>query len=230
MEWTTTDVGVDWEEESVMKMRTRRGATTWTRRAVAVVAASTFVAIGPTVAHAAPGPTLPLELNLSKYQSVNAGAYRSLSYSDNGRSFFTAGRWSCQFGPSYRYVGCKRAPATAPPGSQGVIISGNQQGPWWVTPAGITGPNVQLGPTSGFRPPVLGVGKRLTVNGTTCTVPRPNVVACTTGARSFILTSAWHKFFFPSEDVAHDANPAPRYLPARLRYWNQLPAGFSAPN
>lgn len=200
------------------------------RAVVATVAGASLTTLGVGVAAAAPaGPPLPVEFNLAKYQPVNPMKYRSLAYSDNGRSFFIAGRWLCAFGPSYRYVSCKGAPATAPPGTQGALISGDPQGPWWVTPKGIFGPNTQLTPTSGFRPPTLGVGKRLTVGGTTCTVPRPDVVACTTGARALIFTRAWHKFFYPAGDIAHNANPAPRYLPARLRYWNQLPLWFSPP-
>ncbi|WP_040525291.1 hypothetical protein [Gordonia effusa] len=200
------------------------------RTAAAFLVAASFTTLGVGAATAAPsGPSLPVEFDLARYQPVNPTKYRSLAYSDNGRSFFTAGQWLCSFGPSYRYVSCKGTPATAPPGTQGAIITGDQQGPWWVTPKGIFGPDTQLTPTSGFRPPTLGVGKRLTVGGTTCTVPRPNVVACTTGARAIIFTRAWHKFFYPSGDTAHNANPAPRYLPPRLRYWNQLPLSFSPP-
>ena len=67
-------------------------------------------------------------------------------------------------------------------------------------------------------------GSRVTLYGVTCTAPRADVVACRTGSRALIFTPGWHKFFFPSGDIAHSPNPAPRYLPPRLQYWNQLPA------
>ncbi|NMO03496.1 hypothetical protein HH308_19970 [Gordonia sp. TBRC 11910] len=200
------------------------------RAVVATVAAASLATFGVHAATATPvGPPLPVEFDLAKYHPVNPAKYQSLAFADNGRSFFVAGRWLCAFGPSYRYVSCKGAPATAPPRTQGALISGDQQGPWWVTPAGIFGPNTQLTPTSGFRPPTLSVGNRLTVNGSTCTAPRPDVVACTTGSRAMILTAAWHKFFYPAGDIAHNANPAPQYLPPRLQRWNQLPLWFSPP-
>ncbi|WP_131734577.1 hypothetical protein [Gordonia paraffinivorans] len=202
--------------------------------ALAAFVAAGGVAIGAPPAVAAPaGPTLPVEFDLARYQPVDPTTYRSLAYADNGRSFFTAGRWMCQIGQGYRYVGCKGHPATAPRGASGAAIAGDQQGPWWVMPDD----TYHWGSRAGFRPPVLGVGKRVTIAGVTCTVPRPDVVACRTGARALIFTPAWHKFFFPSWDtlgpgtsaVAHSPNPAPRYLPPRLQYWNQLPASPPAP-
>ncbi|MFW0786123.1 hypothetical protein AAFP35_16570 [Gordonia sp. CPCC 206044] len=183
---------------------------------------------GPAViAEAAPaaGPGLPAEFDLSRYQPANPTQFRALAYSDNGGAFLRAGRWLCRIGPGYRYVGCQGRPATAPPTARGAAISGNQQGPWWVPDWS----NYRFAAPSGFRAPTLPVGQRVTVAGVTCTAPRPDVVACRTGARAMILTPAWHKFFFPSGDTAHSPNPSPRYLPARLQYWNQLPAQPSAP-
>lgn len=200
-----------------------------TRAAVACAAVASLASLSVGTAAALPCPPLPAAFDFSRYQPVDPTPYRSLNYSDNGRSFFVAGQWLCAFGPSYRNVSCKGTPATAPPGTQGVIIAADQQGPWWVTPKGIFGPNTQLTPKSGFRPPTLGVGKRITVTGTTCTVPRPNAVACATGARAFILAHGFHKFYYPAGDTAHNANPAPQYLPASLRRWNQLPIWFSPP-
>lgn len=205
------------------------------RRAVTVLAAVTAaagLAVAPPTS-AAPGPSMPLEFDLSRYQPVAPTTFRSLAYVDNGRSFFTTGRWVCEIGPGYRYVGCAGRPATAPPNATGAVISDDQQGPWWAR----ADQTYRFGPESGFRPPVLGVGKRVTIEGATCTVPRRDTVACRTGDRALIFTPAWHKFFFPSWDtlgpgnnaVDHSANPAPQYLPPRLQYWNQLPASPPAP-
>ncbi|MEE3852111.1 hypothetical protein VZC37_17345 [Gordonia sp. LSe1-13] len=171
------------------------------------------------VAAAPPGPTLPVEFDLSRYQPVDPERYRSLAYADNGRGFLRVGRWMCQIGPVYRYVGCQGHPATAPPQVRGAAISGDQQGPWWVPP----GTTYRFGAPTGFRPPTLSVGSRVTLYGVTCTAPRRDTVACRTGSRALIFTPGWHKFFFPSGDSAHSPNPAPRYLPPRLQYWNQLP-------
>ncbi|MEO9329485.1 hypothetical protein [Gordonia aurantiaca] len=207
------------------------------RRAVgvfaALVTAGGIAVAAPAAEATPPGPTLPVEFDLSRYQPVEPTIFRSLAYGDNGRSFFTTGRWMCQIGQAYRYVGCKGHPATAPRGASGAAIAGDQQGPWWVMPD----QTYHWGSRTGFRPPVLGVGKRVTIAGVTCTVPRRDTVACRTGERALIFTPAWHKFFFPSWDtlgpgnnaVAHSPNPAPRYLPPRLQYWNQLPANPPAP-
>lgn len=209
------------------------------RMAVAVAAAAVTVAalttgaLGASTASAAPGaaasgPALPVEFDLARYRPAEPTRFRSLAYSDNGRSFFTTGRWMCQIGPQYRYVGCQGRPATGPPNALGVAIAGDQSGPWWVA-TGLGAPTYRFGSTAGFRPPVLGVGQRVTIAGVTCTVPRADAVACRTGARAVIYTPGWHKFFYPSGDRAHSGNPAPRYLPPRLQYWNQLPARSSTP-
>ncbi|MDL9935308.1 hypothetical protein QSJ18_00975 [Gordonia sp. ABSL1-1] len=183
------------------------------------------------------GPPLPVEFDLTQYQPVAPTTFRSLAYADDGASYFTTGRWNCVVGPRYRYVGCQGRPATAPANAIGAAITGDQQGPWWVI-NGQLGTTYRFAPRSGFRPPLLRVGQRVTIAGTTCTVPRPSAVACRTGERAFIFTPGWHKFFFPSWDtlgpgnnaVAHSPNPAPRYLPPRLQYWNQLPANPPAPH
>ncbi|GAC66890.1 hypothetical protein [Gordonia soli] len=192
--------------------------------AAAVVAVTPQFAMSAAPASAAPPLTMPVEFDLARYQPVNPERYRALAYADNGRGYFTAGRWTCQFGPTYRYVGCRGKPATAPPGTLGVAISGDQQGPWWVINRPDNRPTYRFAIPSGFRPPQLAVGKRITFGGTTCTAPRPDVVACRTGGRALILTPSWHKFFFPARDTAHSANPPARFLPPRLQYWNQLPA------
>jgi hypothetical protein len=204
----------------------RSGSDRRWRHAVAALSVATLSAVavllGPVAAASAappPGPTMPVEFDLSRYQPVGGAQFRPVAYADNGRAFLRVGGRLCQIGPSYRYVGCQGRPATAPPTVRGVAISGDQQGPWWVPDWS----DYRFGAPSGFRPPTLAVGTRVTIAGVTCTAPRPDTVACRTGARAFILTSAWHKFFFPSGDTAHSANPAPRYLPARLQYWNQLP-------
>ncbi|WP_420714178.1 hypothetical protein [Gordonia sp. SL306] len=201
----------------------------WQQLVVAGVAVvlATAAPLGTATASAAPapGPTMPVEFDLSRYQPVNPAAYRPLAYADNGRGFLRAGRWLCQIGPTYRYAGCQGTPATAPPDVRGAAISGDQQGPWWVP----NWSNYRFGAPSGFRAPTLPVGKRVTIGGVTCTAPRPDTVACRTGSRALIFTPGWHKFFFPSGDSAHSNNPAPRYLPPRLQYWNQLPATPAPP-
>lgn len=195
-----------------------------TRRLRGVVAAAA-VALAATLlpamsATAEAAPTLPNELDLARYQPVDPTPYRSLSYADNGASYFVAGRWLCRVGPQYRYVGCQGKPGTAPPRTKGAAIAGDQQGPYWVPPQ----QTYRFAPRTPFRAPVLAVGKRVTIAGTTCTVPRPDMVACRTGARAMILTPAWHKFYFPNRQIAHSANPPDRYLPERLRDGNTLPA------
>nr|EMP11769.2 hypothetical protein ISGA_2523 [Gordonia sp. NB41Y] len=205
-------------------------------RMIATVGVSAAIILGlpatmsSPAAQAAPaGPTMPVEFDLARYTPVDPDHYRSLAYADNGRSFFTTGRWMCQVGPQYRYVGCQGRPATAPRNALGAAIAGDQQGPWWVQP-GLGDPTYRFGSKTGFRPPQLRVGQRVTIGGVTCTVPRADTVACRTGARALIFTPGWHKFFFPAWDTkAHSANPAPRYLPPRLQYWNQLPASPPPP-
>lgn len=196
-----------------------RGAVT---ASVIAVIAAVASALAPTATAAPPGPPIPIEFQLDRYTPVKPDRFRSLAYVDDGRSFVRVGNWTCQF-TRYRYVGCKGAPATAPPGTLGVTITADQQGPYWVQNRFLYSPSYRFGSKAGFRAPTLAVGHRVTIMGTTCTAPRPNVVACLTGSRAFILTPAWHKFFFPSGDTAHNNNPAPRYLPPRLQYWNQLP-------
>ncbi|MFI8772639.1 hypothetical protein ACIGKQ_10815 [Gordonia sp. NPDC062954] len=214
-------VGVG-RQQFLRQLRTHRP-----RRTVATIIAAFGVAVvtaltapAPSSSAVPPGPTLPVEFDLARYQPVNPEQYRSLAYVDNGRGFLRVGRWMCQIGPGYRYVGCQGHPATAPAGIRGAAISGDQQGPWWVPPA----TTYRFDAPSGFVPPTLSVGSRVTLYGVTCTAPRADVVACRTGSRALIFTPGWHKFFFPSGDTAHSPNPAPRYLPPRLQYWNQLPA------
>lgn len=207
----------------IVLTRTRRLAG-----AVAVAAAvltGSFTAGTPSATAAPAGPPMPVEFDLSRYQPVNPTAYRPLAYADNGAGFFRVGKWLCRVGPRYRYVGCQGRPNTAPPAVRGVAISGDRQGPFWVPDWS----NYRFAAPSGFWAPALPVGKRLTIGGTTCTAPRPDTVACRTGERAFILQPGWHKFFFRSNDDAHSANPAPRLLPPRLQYWNQLPASPAIP-
>ena len=186
-----------------------------------------LAAICASVVHAAPAtaaPPLPAAFDLSRFRTVDPTQFRSLAYDDNGRSFFTTGRWNCQIGPTFRSVGCQGRPATAPPGIQGAAITADAQGPWWVPSAGgLTGTTYRFGSTSGFRPPRLGVGTRVTIAGVTCTVPSSTQVACRTGERALIFAPGFHKFYFPAADTAHNGNPAARYLPVSLRSSDQLP-------
>lgn len=174
-------------------------------------------------ASAAPLP-LPAAFDLSRYTPVDPTPFRSLAYDDNGRSFFTTGRWNCQIGPTFRSVGCQGRPATAPPVIQGAAITADAQGPWWVPePDLLTGTSYRFGSTSGFRPPRLSVGTQVTIAGVTCTVPSATQVACRTGNRALIFSPGFHKFYYPAGDTAHNGNPAPRYLPASLQASSQLP-------
>ncbi len=161
---------------------------------------------------------LPAAFDLSRYAPVDPTPFRSLAYDDNGRSFFTTGRWNCQIGPTFRSVGCQGRPATAPPGVQGAAITADAQGPWWVPePDLLTGTSYRFGSTSGFRPPRLSVGTRVTIAGVTCMAPSATQVACRTGNRAPIFSPHFHKFYYPAGDTAHNGNPAPRYLPASLQ-------------
>ncbi|OZC32917.1 hypothetical protein [Gordonia polyisoprenivorans] len=211
---------------------------TFSRALATVGVAAALAVVAPAMlasdASAAPPPPMPAEFDLSRYTPVSPDAFRSLAYEDNGRSFFTTGRYMCQIGPQYRYVGCAGSPATAPadtPTSQtlGATIAGDQQGPFWVRTNWPFAPTYRFGSTTGFRPPILHVGQRVTIAGVTCTVPMPNEVACRTGSRALIFAPGWHKFFYPAWDQAHDGNPAPQYLPAALRGSSQLPATPVAP-
>ncbi|MGV9480561.1 hypothetical protein [Gordonia aichiensis] len=189
---------------------------------------ASVAALGPLLnaspASAAP-TSLPAAFDLARYRAVDPASFRSLAYADNGRSFFTTGRWNCQIGPTFRSVGCQGRPATAPPGTQGAAITADAQGPWWVpSPGLLTGTTYRFGSTTGFRAPRLGVGTRVTIAGVTCTVPSAAEVACRTGNRALIFAPGFHKFYFPAGDTAHNENPAPRYLPAAMRSSNQLPA------
>lgn len=175
--------------------------------AVCAVLAGTLAAAPP--AAAAP---VPAELQFGNYAPVKASKFQSLRYADDGRHFFVAGRWLCQI-TRPGSVGCKGRPATAPPGTQGVAITNDQQGPLWVPP----GTTYRFGSRAGFRAPALKVGQRITVGNTVCARPRAQVVSCATNNRAFILSPAWHKFYYPRGDTRHSANPAPRYLPAHLR-------------
>ncbi|EGD54495.1 hypothetical protein SCNU_12963 [Gordonia neofelifaecis NRRL B-59395] len=169
-------------------------------RTLIVAVIALVAALLPGVAQAAP-PTA--DFDFSQYRSVNADAYRSLAYSDNGRHYFTTGRWSCQIGPQANAAACKGRPATAPPGVIGVAFAGESQGPYWVRP----GSSFRLGPVSGFRAPVLPIGSRITVVNVTCAVPRAGVVACRNWNRGFQLSRGTHRFLYPAGDTAHDGNP-----------------------
>lgn len=177
---------------------------------VALTAVALLGSMFGAAGESAAAPARPTELQFDRYQPVNAARYQSLNYADNGRFFFNQGRWRCHIG-RYGSVGCAGIPATAPPQMLGVAIVNDGQGPWWVKP----GTTYTLAPQSGYRPKVLGVGQKITANGVTCSVPRKNVMACATSNRAFILSPGWHKFY--GNKAARDANPAPRYLPARLR-------------
>lgn len=201
-------------------------------RTLAAASLTVAVALGVSGLAATPAyaaPPLPAEFDLSLYAPVNPAPFQSLAYGDNGRSFFTTGRWNCQIGPRPGHVGCQGAPATAPAPTTfsrtlGAAITADQQGPWWVRTDFLYTPSYHFGSTTGFRPPVLRVGQSLTAAGVTCTVPRGDEVACRTGGRALIFTPGWHKFYWPAWDQkAHSANPAPQYLPPRLRGSNQLP-------
>lgn len=180
-------------------------------------------------------PPLPAEFDLSRYTPVSPTSFRSLAYADNGRSFFTTGRYMCQIGPQYRNVGCQGSPATAPADTLtartlGAAIAGDQQGPYWVRTNWPLAPTYTFGSAAGFRAPLLRVGQRVTIAGVTCTVPHPDQVACRTGSRAMIFTPAWHKFYWPDWDrLGHNNNPASRYLPARLQGSSQLPDQPEAP-
>ncbi|UQE75005.1 hypothetical protein MYK68_20335 [Gordonia sp. PP30] len=177
----------------------------------AVVAALVaLLAVTAAPAQAAPPPA---ELAFGSFTPVKAQRFQSLRYADDGRTFFAAGQWRCQIGPRPGSVACQGHPYTAPPGTQGVAITNDAQGPWWVPP----GTNYTFGSRAGFRAPVLKVGQKISVANVTCAVPRRNVVSCASPNRAFILSRAWHKFYYPRGDRAHSANPAPKYLPARLR-------------
>lgn len=168
--------------------------------------------LGTLIAPPAAAARVPAELQFGNYSPVNASKYRSLHYADDGRVFFVAGRWRCQIGRPGS-VACGGRPATAPPATRGVAITNDLQGPLWVPP----GTTFRLGSQAGFRAPALKVGHRISVGNTVCARPRANVVSCATNNRAFILSPAWHKFYYPAGDNRHSANPAPRYLPAHLR-------------
>lgn len=191
-----------------------------------LVAAGSVLLPGAMATAAPPGPPLPAEFDLGRFQPVSDAPFRPLDYADNGAAFLRVGPWLCRIGPTYRYVGCQGKPATAPPGTRGVAISGDQQGPWWVPETS----DYRFDAPSGFRAPSLPVGKRVTYSGATCTAPRPDTVACRTGGRAFILQPGWHKFYYPGGDTAHDGNPAAHYLPPRLQQSSQLPVVPLIPN
>lgn len=151
---------------------------------------------------AAPADAAPAELSFGAYAPVDASRYQSLRYADDGRYFFAAGQWRCQIARPGS-VACKGRPATAPRGTQGVAITNDAQGPWWVPP----GTTFRFTSRAGFRAPVLGVGKRITVNNVACAVPAPNVVSCATPNRAFVLRKGSHRFYFPPGDRAHSPNP-----------------------
>lgn len=176
-----------------------------------IVAVSTAL-LGTLVAAPAAAAPVPSELRFGSLRPVDANKYRSLHYADDGRVFFVAGRWRCQLGRPGS-VGCQGRPATAPPRTRGVAITNDLQGPLWVPP----GTTYRFGSRAGYRAPALQVGQRISVGNTVCARPRADVVSCATPNRAFILSPAWHKFYYPTGDTRHSANPAPRYLPAHLR-------------
>ncbi|MFZ2512802.1 MAG: hypothetical protein WAW85_17110 [Gordonia sp. (in: high G+C Gram-positive bacteria)] len=177
-----------------------------------LILAASAALLGTLVAAPVAAAPVPAELQFGNYSPVNVSKYRSLRYADDGRVFFVAGRWRCQIGRPGS-VGCQGRPATAPPGITGVAITNDLQGPLWVPP----GTTYRFGSQAGFRAPVLNVGQRISVGTTVCARPRANVVSCATSNRAFILSPAWHKFYYPKGDNRHSSNPAPRYLPAQLR-------------
>ncbi|WP_345314323.1 hypothetical protein [Gordonia alkaliphila] len=181
--------------------------------ALLVLLTLTLVAAGLLAAPPAAAAPPPPELRFGSFAPVNAAKYQSLRFADDGRTFFVAGQWRCQIGPRPGSVACQGRPATAPPRTKGVAITNDLQGPLWVPP----GTTYRFGSQAGFRAPVLKVGQRITVAGTVCAVPRRNVVSCATNNRAFILSRAWHKFYYPKGDRRHNANPAPKYLPPHLR-------------
>lgn len=177
-------------------------------RATVVAVIALLAASVPAIAHAAPRAS---DFDFSPYRSVNADDYRSVAYVDNGRHYFTAGGWRCQIGPQANAMACRGRPATAPPGTIGVAVSGESQGPYWVR----KGTSFQLGPVSGYLPRVLPVGSRITVANVTCAAPRAGVVACRNWNRGFLLSRAGHRFLYPAGDTAHSANPKRHPQPAR---------------
>lgn len=153
-----------------------------------------------TATAAPPARSTASTFDLSKYAPVNADNYRSLQFVDGGAYFFRAGRWLCQIGPSNpNQVACKGKPASAPPGTLGIAIPGEGQGPYWARP----GTTFRVGPEGSFRPPVLAVGQRLTVISVSCAVPRAGVVVCRNWNRGFMLSRYSHKFLYPKGDTAH---------------------------
>ncbi|MFT4124675.1 MAG: hypothetical protein QM662_00385, partial [Gordonia sp. (in: high G+C Gram-positive bacteria)] len=127
------------------------------------VAMATAIATATATDAAAAPPPLPTEFASSRYAPVNPDRYRSLAYSDNGRTFFTTGRWLCQIGPVPGDVGCRGRPATAPRDAVGAVITADQQGPFWDRP-GLLGPSTyRFGSRAGFRAPLLRTGQSLAV-------------------------------------------------------------------
>ena len=115
--------------------------------------------------------------------------------------------------PAAGLGGLQGQAATAPPRTQGVAITQDQQGPWWVPP----GTDYRFTPRSKYRPRTLGAGQKISTTNVTCAVPRAGVISCKTPNRAFIISRGWHKFYWPKGDTAHSKNPKARYLPANLR-------------
>lgn len=154
------------------------------------------------------------ELDFSKYPRVDANRYVSYNYDNNGRAFFRAAGFYCSIGQYPGRVACKGSVATAPHGSQGVLLN-NSQGPWWVTPTGTAAPNISLLPNARFAAPELPVGRSIGIYDVVCAQPRAAVVSCSSRGRAFVISPKWHKFYAPAG--VRDANPPADRLPPSLR-------------
>ncbi|GED96017.1 hypothetical protein [Gordonia crocea] len=168
---------------------------------------------GSALAPASASATAP-ELDFAKYPAVNAKRYVSYNYDNNGRAFFRAGGYYCSIGQYPGRVACKGFVATAPAGTQGVLLN-NSQGPWWITPGGLAAPNIDLVPNAHFRAPVLPVKRSINIYDVTCARPRTHVVSCTSRGRAFVISPKWHKFVGPAD--VRNPNPPADKLPKSLR-------------
>ncbi|MGB3707040.1 MAG: hypothetical protein WA934_11935 [Gordonia sp. (in: high G+C Gram-positive bacteria)] len=173
-------------------------------KATAVLLMLLVAAVLPGVANAAPSAkSAATAFDLSHYKPVNTGPYLSMSYANGGAHFFKSGRWLCRLGPAANAVSCQGKPGSAPPGTLGVAIAGESQGPYWVRP----GTSFRPGTTTPFRAPTLPIGSRINVANVTCAVPSAGSVVCRNWNRGFKLTRYSHRFLYPKGDTAHSANP-----------------------
>jgi hypothetical protein len=167
--------------------------------AIGITAAATMAAAGlgagTAVAEAPP--------NLSGMATVNSEPFRSPLWDDYGAFFFRVpGHGTCKFGPVQGYAGCTTVPRDAPPGTIGVNIAGDTDGPYWNWNAPwVSVTNLPSGP---WVPPVLGVGQRLVIQNSSCAVLKVAVVACTSPGRGFVVSPQGHHFYFPPGDTRHD--------------------------